>query len=400
MSKGLLTQNSIFKLLFSLSLLFGLLSPNSMVFYAIQGLLPLILFVFCINKKTFRFNKYALFFLLIITGSFLYNTFNNAILDYKTVFRFFSFVFLFLLFPFAPSTPIPKWILYSGLSVIIISQLAFSFGIIPIVSFIDKFYPYEGETLGYSSDYLLGGAGNIDFITNRRYGGIFRNPNQAVRYVTLLLIVFLIEAKQSNFFKKLPFFSLVLISVILSGSRTGLILTALILFYDTYLYHKKENILRIGIVSVLILFSLVLLVPLLLNFDLRIFEISKGAETSLSQKFIYFDQFFSKLTSPINFLIGHFSSENLEKLYGMKWLDSEWAELFYSFGLIGFISLFSFYKSLYDLNDRNIRFFLIILFWSVTSTILFSFKMSFLLMLLLSKYYADLLYTRKTVIDH
>ncbi|HBY68438.1 MAG TPA: hypothetical protein DEG69_12190, partial [Flavobacteriaceae bacterium] len=75
----------------------------------------------------------------------------------------------------------------------------------------DRIYPYEGSVKGFSSDFLLSGSGNMDFVQTRRYGGLYHNPNQAVRYVSVILAIFLIEVKKYAFFKQLPFLIIVLI---------------------------------------------------------------------------------------------------------------------------------------------------------------------------------------------
>src|SRR5690606_36595338 len=128
-------------------------------------------------------------------------------------------------------------------------------------------------------------------------------------------------------------------------------------------------------------------------FDLRVFEISKGMEGSLGSKFDFFSYFFKQLQSPLYFLFGHFTNESLMVLYGLNTLDSEWAEMFYSFGILGCIIIIVFYLKMLLLNNKKINFFMLLLLWGITSTILFSFKMSFIFMLLLSNYYWEALYS-------
>src|SRR5699024_8767696 len=171
----------------------------------------------------------------------------------------------------------------------------------------------------------------------------------------------------------------------------GLLLTLLVLLYSVYLYDKKSIDLKTVLFSIVLILGLGVSYVFLSVFGLRIFDISIGAEGSLNAKFTFFNQFFNQLNSSIKFLFGHFSSDNIDLLYGVMLLDSEWGELFYSFGFFGCITLLFFYRKLYLLKDSNIRFFMLILFWGITSTILFSFKMSFIFMLLLSKYYSEYL---------
>lgn len=383
-------KNSLFLLIF----LLGLLLPDNNISYLIIGFSPILLFLSKTDKAEFQFDKNLLFFFTIITISFIATSISTEGLELKSVTRYFSFSVLFLLFPFSPSLVIPNKVLYFALVIIVLSQLSFVVGLSQIVSLIDTIYPYQGDKLGYDSQYLLGGAGDLDFVKNRRYGGIYRNPNQAVRYISLLFIVYLIENKNNSFVKKIPFIAIVIISILISGSRTGLIVTLILLIYSIYFNQVKINFSKI-IIGLALLIGFGLFYSFLSAFDLRVFEMSVGLDNSLGVRFDVFNHFFSNLFSPFKFLFGHFSSDNIKELYGLNHLDSEWGELFYNFGFLGFIALFLFYRKLFLLKDSNIRFFMFILFWGITSTVIFSFKMSFLFMLFLSKYYADYLKSKK-----
>lgn len=378
-------------ILFIVVFLFGLLLPDNNISYIIIGASPIVLFLSLKNKSQFKPDKNLLAFFAIISISFIFTAFTDYGLETKQVLRYFSFSAIILLFPFCPKIRIPNWVLYFALIYIVLSQLAFSIGISSIVSFIDVYYPYQGDKLGYNSEYLLSGAGDIDFILNRRYGGIYRNPNQAVRYVTFLFIVFLIENEKLNLFKKMPFIIIVFISIMISGSRTGFLVTLLIILYNIFLLNKKNIQFGMIFTGILILSGMGILFSFLSEFDLRIFKISEGGNDSFSSKFDFFAYYFNQLYSPVKALIGNFSNENILELYGLSQLDSEWGELFYSFGILGCITLFLFYRKLYIQGDSRIRFFMLILLWGMTSTILFSFKMGFLFMLLLSKYYNEYL---------
>ncbi|HBY68439.1 MAG TPA: hypothetical protein DEG69_12195 [Flavobacteriaceae bacterium] len=125
----------------------------------------------------------------------------------------------------------------------------------------------------------------------------------------------------------------------------------------------------------------------------RVFDISSGIDGSLSTKFVWFTSFFENLDSPIKFLFGHFTTDNIEQ-YGVKMLDSEWGEIFYNFGIFGVFSLLIFYGNILKTKDKNLLFLLLILLWGITSTILFSYRMSFLFMFLLSNYYSYYLQNR------
>jgi len=375
--------------LFSSALLLGLFTPEGTVGNLILGLLPLVLFFFLVDKRQIYPDKYFIIFFAIIICSLASNViFFDSVVSWKPILRLFSFGLLFLLFPFCGYVKTPVFVIFLSLLFILLSLVAYAYGISPLVSFFDTVYTYTGDQRGFQSDYLLSGAGDVDFITNRRYGGLYHNPNQCVRYVCLLLIIFLIEySVRTKVFAVLII--LVYLSVVLSGSRTGFVVVSGLLLYR-FLFYENSGGLKSSVVVSLILVGVLALVfyITLSSLDLRMFDISSGAEGSLGAKFSYFMHFFRQLDSPLRFLFGHFSNEDMWRLYGVERLDSEWGELFYNFGFLGSLSLIVFYVNLWKTKNDKIRFFMLLLFWGITSTVIFSFRMSFLFMLLLSSYYS------------
>lgn len=378
--------------IFSIALILGFLLPSNNIGYLVQGVLPLFLFLIFRNYIRHSFNRPLLFLFVVVFVSFVINLIKYDI-SWKDLLRFCSFSFLFLLFPFCPNIRIQKTTLYFILGVILFSQIAFSFGISSIVRIIDIIYPYEGNALGYNSEYILKSAGQIEMMVNRRYGGLYRNPNQCVRYVSVLLITFFIASKNNTFRQKFFFISLALFSVILSGSRTGLVVVLLIIAYNYMHFEDMISKFKKLILSFCVILVFFLVYLRLQTLNLRVFEISEGIEGSFGSKFDFFNHFYNQLQSSLHFLFGHFTNESLTILYGLNTLDSEWAEMFYSFGILGCITILVFYFKIFLLQNKNINFFMLILLWGITSTILFSFKMSFVFMLLLSNYYSHALFS-------
>jgi hypothetical protein len=318
--------------------------------------------------------------------------------EFKDLARLFLFVSLFALFPFVLKVKISHKILYFTLIYIVVSQFAYVLNIGFLVNFYNSLYPYTGDVRGFTSDFLIQNAGDINLIVNRRYGGLFHNPNQLVRFVSLLLAVILIENKNNSINKIAPFIIISVFSFILSGSRSGFLVGfILIVFSFVYLRENKFNLKGI-LISVFFILGIGFFISVVFQSNsLRIFDVEEGFNGSIGTKIDWFFSFFNQLKSPLNFLFGHFTTSNLEKLYGVKLLDSEWGELFYSFGIIGSVSILLFYYKLFSTKDKNIRFFLIILLWCISSTVIFSFRMSFLFMLFLSKYYSDYLINKKII---
>jgi hypothetical protein len=376
------------EIIFNTALVLGFFMPlTSIMAQLINGLLPLILFVLLVDKKKITLNKYAIVFFATIYISFTINIFIGDIITNKSIMRIFSFALLFLLFPFTSYVRVHNMILYGILLFIFLSQIAYVQGIGPLVSFFDFYFPYEGDRVGFSSDYLLQSAGDLDSIVNRRYGGLYHNPNQAVRYVSVVLTLFLIENKSASILRILPFITLAFISIILSGSRTGIIVLVVLVIIQ-YVFFRMKNF-NIKFFLSLLLFMLFVMGAYVFtaSFDLRIFNISSGVEGSIGTKIDWFFKFINQLDSSVRMLFGHYSTDNISK-YGIILLDSEWGETIYCFGIVGAIVLANFYIHLYKTKDRNLQFCLLILLWGISSTVIFSFRMSFLFMLILSNYYS------------
>ncbi|MBP8987827.1 MAG: hypothetical protein KBG92_08490 [Spirochaetes bacterium] len=202
----LLANNSKHWLL-DISILLGLFLPHSnFVFQIIHSLLPLFLYVVYYKYIGFpgKF-KSNIVFVVIILFSFSINAIAGNNIELKDVARLFSFLILFSLFPFIHSVKISNLILYVSLLFIFFSQIAYVLNISLLVSFFDRFYPYSGEVRGFSSEFLLQSSRDIESIVHRRYGGLYHNPNQAVRFVTLLLSVFLLENRRNSIKIILPY---------------------------------------------------------------------------------------------------------------------------------------------------------------------------------------------------
>jgi len=376
-------------LLFHIALLAGLFLPTNNISYIIQGVLPFVLYVYYRPVHSLNIKRYSLFIIIIMIISFILNLLINNVSNSGTL-RLISFILLFGLFPFTKPIKISNVIIYISLVYIILSQVAYVLGINSLISYFDSLYPYTGDKLGYQTEFLLRSAGDIESIVNRRYGGLYHNPNQCVRYVTLLLVVFLINSKEKiKLIKKIFFIALVYISVLLSGSRTGLVVVTFIVLYDLFRYNKVKFNFKFVSLSFVTLFFLAVFFFVLSDSGFRVFLVTEGNFNSLEAKFSYFFQYIDQLFSPLIFVLGNFSSDNIYIIYGLSQLDSEWGELFYSFGLFGLISFAMFYFKLWKTKNEKLRFYMVILLWGITSTIIFSFRMSFIFMLLLSNYYSE-----------
>lgn len=386
------SKSNIHSLIFNISILIGLLLPHDRTLFQLVNYLLIFLLFITNSHKRLVFNsiKIKYTFVLIIILSFSINVLIGNNIEFKDLARLGLFVILFALFPFVSNVKISRIVLYLSLLYIVISQIAYVLNIGFLVNFYNSLYPYTGEVRGFTSDFLTQNAGDIDWIVNRRYGGIFHNPNQLARFVSLLLAVILIENKNKSIKKIIPFIIISAFSFVLSGSRSGFLVGfILIVMSFIYLRENKFNIKGIFISGFFILCIGYLISMIFQSQSLRVFDVKEGFSGSIGTKFDWFSSFFIQLNTPIRFFFGHFSSNQITKLYGVPLLDSEWGELFYCFGLLGVISLASFYFYLCRLKDAKINFLLLILLWCISSTVLFNYRMSFIFMLFLSKYYSE-----------
>ena len=117
---------------------------------------------------------------------------------------------------------------------IITSQIVYVFGISSITQIIDQIYPLNERNMVWTHRSIE----NINELTsvNIRAGGIYRNPNQFTKYINLLYIIIL----NCRFSEKFKYLSLFLIfgSILLTGSRTGIIVFAIV----NIIYFKKRSL--------------------------------------------------------------------------------------------------------------------------------------------------------------
>lgn len=380
--------------LISLAFMFGLFMPNGNLFYI---LLPIVILLLGLryskfNTTVFSF-KYVLLVLILI--SFILFAFTNTdIIDIKGMLRNIVLFELILFFPFIKNFRIPNVYLYFALIYIFISQISYMLGIGSITSFFSENYPYDGDYAEYQSDYLISMADRMTLVNrNFRLGGLFINPNQCARYLNIIFAVFLIENRNAKLKPILPFFVIYVLAIIATGSRTGFFIT--IILFSYYMYIKstnKKNASRyILILLVLILVSgFIYLANSELSQTLRFLDFDEGLEKSLFSKIGILTNYLSENTSAIKTLFGNFSNDGKFATV----FDSEWGELIYRYGFVFFLSLMLFYLYLYRRTAPTSRLIFFILFWMISSSVLMSYRASFLFMLFLSKYSYPLLNKR------
>lgn len=364
-------------LLFNLFILFIFLSPTKILSY-ILGYAFLFLNIDNYRKVLDYQNGLKLLLGFVILISFVFNV--NSELEFKDYMIILNTMLLVFLFPYFDTkiiaNKINPFIIFTIIIVIFLSQIAFIFDISTVKNIILLFYENEASERGFES-----------FIANaNRNGGLYFNPNQASKYLTMLLALSLCINEN-----KIKYISIIvlLFSVLLTGSRTGLIISFIILLVEIFFIQKKY---KFGIVTVFIGLLTILFNEKIVA-ENRSFQIKESGslDYKLSALFDYLSNV-SEDRNVFNLLFGNLrvDYQYLMSKYNLSFLhefgfDAELGHLISFFGLIFLVVLLFFYFK-QAVKIWNTSFILIIIpfvLWPVTSTILFSFKTSMVYMVVL-----------------
>lgn len=323
-------------------------------------------------------------FLLIVLCSFAINVFNAFNFSIKDLFANAHLVLLLLLFPYA-RTKISFFSVVFLICIIFLlsSQLAYAYNIQPLVIIFDSLYSYTGEVRGYQSEFLLSGAGDSEFMSHRRYGGLYHNPNQAMKYMTLLYAAVLVFWVRGSVSKFALTSSIVFLSVVLSGSRTAFVVYATMLVYY-YLANLSKSSFKIKLGGGVAAGSILVGVFVISDYlgRNRIFSLTDGIEESIGAKFGWLVTVLKEVDT-LNLLFGHFWRGSIER-YSQTLLDSEWGYIIFDFGLLGLICWGYAIVALFVKCPKEARVIFVFLLWAVSSTVLMSYRTSFVFFFLLS----------------
>ena len=371
--------------LYSASLLLMLFLPHVGLLYVINPLLVLLL---AFRKRPFHFSNIGIIYLLValIVISFFVNAAGGTEISTKPFYRAVGLILCFVLFPFAENVRIAKSVIYFSILFILFSQLCDILGLRMISSFFSRFYIDE-ETTEYIERYMSSGGSLSVF----RLGGLFNNPNQCARYVTCIYAAFAIDYFNENLKKHFPIIALCAFSLLLTGSRTGLFVFLTILSFFFMLRNRKNSSL---IFFVGLLFSFTFLYAYVIS-DLgssyRVFALDSGVEESFMGKIGFITKYLNSDLTISQLLFGNFFyTQDAVRRYLIDFttMDSEFGVSIFTYGFTFtipyMILLIIIYKKL---KWQNVLIILVFL-WCLSSTIIFSYRASFLVLFLLSKYYS------------
>lgn len=209
--------------------------------------------------------------------------------------------------------------------------------------------------------YLLGNAENVHYqLATKEYysfrsGSIFINPNVYVCYPYISLAVFLEYYRRTN--AVIPLFLIIIafISILLTGSRMGLLSFIIILLWYRF-YGKRRSLksrhsrsfakyLLVSCFLILFVFN----VKELLSFfsEMRAFNIGEAYEGSGSSKLIGFIYYLTH-SNPLYWLTGSLGTRELAVQ-----IDMEFGYVFAWFGIIGLIWYFKLLNVVYRNNKSE-----------------------------------------------
>lgn len=369
----------------------AILLPHEGVLYLVNPIMLIYLIIKYARDNQYSFIQIAM--VSVIGLSVVTNVLWGVDLSSKSLIRTVYIALILLFFPFCGNKRIPSIYLYGITLFILVTQLAYVYDIDSVIEFIDAVYPYEGDAEYYDSEFIIEHAEDTDGtlleLQALRLGGLFHNSNQCLKYMSLLTIAFLIENNKKTILSWIPFMIIILWSALLAGSRTGFMIILLSIAVAIILKGSGKHFTR-NLVYVLLGGATIFLVASTFMQDFRVFQISDGFndDGSISIKFEHLNSYLQVLDSVRVILLGNASIENIQHLYSLRFtqFDSEWGNAIYFYGFM-FILLYGFflYKAVITLRGIYIIT-AFMLFWIVSSTILFSYRTSFAFFLLFSKY--------------
>ncbi len=382
-------KNNITTNIFFLLLLF---LPNNLVGTTAQIIIMVTLFIATFQQGAFRIKQLTLIKLIFcvwIVIVAMYTLLAHYPFYFQSVIKLVSITLLIVFFPLAIKNRINTNALLIASVFIFFTQLSYIFGVTFIVDFINSYYTAEDY---FNSSEVVAVSTELRDIFNLRFGGIFRNSNQAGRIYNLLYAMLLLNTTYGDKKKKIIFFTsgVIFLGIVLTGSRTAFsIFSLLSLFYFLFFLRKYRK--TILVASLLLLIPFFLFVGTsnrILNFsELRGNSNSGSLITKIDFLKTYLD--YANRKSPTDIYFGTFNIDNIKYYFGerINKFDSEIGYMIHSIGIVGLMLIFIFYILLFSKGDLRTKFVMILLIWTITSTVLTNFRFSLLYFFVLSSYF-------------
>lgn len=366
----------------SITWLMFLVFPNNGLYFYIVPLAYILLYdkTKKIDKKTL---SYLFVFIFLFIVSLLVNV-NETYLNFKSFARVGVLFIMFLTFGRLRGNKILAPYIIIAVLFLIISQFATILNITSINSLINSYYiGSEGESVidkYYSFEITDYGI--------YRLGGIYFNSNNYASFLELTFAVLLCEIKQFSKIMLIVLIPLIIISIIATGSRTSFIVLIVIGLF--YMYSSKQislpKILLITTVFILIFTATIYTYNLS---EYRVLKIDEGFDNSVGTKVNILLSYLESGPSIQKILFGNFSGEAIKKYINTNFsgTDFEIGNIVLSFGFVFLVLLMFFYRHIFLIMKSKYRIIFTILLWMFSNSILLSYRMAAVWMLVLGLYF-------------
>ncbi len=332
------------------------LTPKSVSYLFI----PILLLVFSvIHSDTiykFFYSKLALLFFLSSSFFFVIATSSNP-----DLIRYAPILMIITLFNYKNiyTAHISK-VAIASVFLLITSQIGIAYDISFFTNVRNDFYPIELDL--WSAEHLSSGFS----FRESRYGGIYYNPNVMGQMLSLLLVTLLLA--EQNIKLKIIISSAIIISIVLTGSRTALIVSLITIawFIHTNIKHKLTSYFLIlsGIVGIIIIGG-----AFIGSLQQGIFESGGSANIKFTILMQYLQEHTQTWNGLTKILLGSGSHDDLV-------FDSDYGDIIGHFGLIGFLTIIAFLYILYKNLPYENKFAFSIIFFMFGNTLLYNLQAS------------------------
>lgn len=366
------------EILLGLALTVGLLLPHSGVMS--QMVNPLMCVMFFLMKKG-RLDQTGLMPFLAVGISMLLNMAGAA--SGKSMLTALSIMMCIAAFPMVNNVRLKNIYLFICFGVIFLSQIAYVFHIGFIITIVDTVWPITS----WGEDFISRTNENVD-VNNYlefRLGGLYRNPNHLAKYVTFLLAIYLVNNSHKTIGNQALFSVLCFISIILTGSRTGLVVGGLLIFFGLVRNQRSSRTVRV--ISVMAVLGYIVFI-FSTGGGGRGTHIEEGLHDSAGAKLLLVIDYLSRENNPIYLFFGHLDFSLFNPSFDVNYsFDCEYGYLIYCFGFIGLFAFMYYLVIIFRRFDKSDRLFFFVLLWMITSSIFMSYRAVFVFMLLLSTIY-------------
>ena len=361
-----------------IALMLGLLLPHTSTMFMLVN--PLLCIIFLLLKGK-PFCRYGIAPIAAIFISILINAAGAA--SGKSVLTAISILLCLSAFPMVWGTRLKDVYIYISFGIILLSQVAYMFHLDFITSFFDAVYP-----ITWGEDFITIANENATFdnYLDFRLGGLYRNPNHCAKYVTFLMAIFIANsAKEKKIGEQLIFMALCYFCVIMTGSRTGFLISSLLIMLALFSNQKTSGVMKTVVIVVV---AGLMIYNYMSGGGGRGAKIEEGFHGSADMKWILLMDYLSHETSIIYYLFGHLDLQLFNPSFDVGYsFDAEYGYIIYCFGFIGLFAFIYYLYKLYKHLDKTNKVFFVSALWMITSSIFMSYRAVFVFMLLLSTIY-------------